>query len=209
MKVLFLSPHTDDVELGCGGSLAKFIEEGNEIKWAVFSTAEESLPKNFSPDTLREEFNNVLKSYGLGADDSIIFQNPVRKLSDHRQEILENMVKIRRDFEPDLVIGPSLNDYHQDHQVVANEMIRAFKTTSGIICYELPWNHVTFNSQLFVKLTKSHIDKKIEALNNYESQIFIGKEYFKKEFVYGIAKMRGVQCGSEFAEAFEVIRWRM
>lgn len=209
MKILFLSPHTDDVELGCGGSMAKFIEQGNEIKWIVFSTAEESLPKQFQPDTLRREFSKVLRSYGLRSSDSVIYQNPVRKLGEHRQEILENLIKIRRDFTPDLVIGPSLNDYHQDHQVVANEMIRAFKTTSGIICYELPWNHVTFNSQLFVNLEKRHIEKKIKALGNYESQVSMGKEYFQKDFIFGIAKMRGVQCGAEFAEAFEVIRWRM
>jgi LmbE family N-acetylglucosaminyl deacetylase len=116
---------------------------------------------------------------------------------------------IREEFKPQMVIGPSLNDFHQDHQVVANEMVRAFKTASSIICYELPWNHVTFNTQLFVKLKKEHLVKKWEMLKNYESQLTKGKTYFSEEFVYGLAKTRGVQCNSEYAEAFEVIRWMM
>ena len=130
-------------------------------------------------------------------------------MHEHRQEILEELINIRAGFDPHIVVGPSLNDFHQDHQVVANEMIRAFKTASSIICYELPWNYVTFNTQLFVKLKKEHIVKKWEMLKNYESQLTKGKTYFSEEFVYGLAKTRGVQCNSEYAEAFEVIRWMM
>jgi hypothetical protein len=106
-----------------------------------------------------------------------------------------------------MVIGPSLNDFHQDHQVVANEMIRAFKTTASIICYELPWNHVTFNTQLFMALQKKHILKKCSMLEKYKSQVAKERLYFSKEFIHGLANTRGVQCDSKYAEAFEVIRW--
>jgi hypothetical protein len=91
--------------------------------------------------------------------------------------------------------------------VVANEMIRAFKTVSSIISYELPWNHVTFNSQLFIKLEEKHISAKCNLLNNYESQILNNRPYFSTEFVYGLATTRGIQCNSKYAEAFEVIKW--
>lgn len=207
MKILILSPHTDDAELGCGGSIAKFVEEKHEILCVVFSTAEGSLPKGLPKDTLKKEFFGVIKGLGLKEENYRIFNFKVRNLHEHRQEILEELISIQEEFKPQIVIGPSLNDFHQDHQVVANEMIRAFKATSSIICYELPWNHVTFNTQLFVKLKKEHIVKKWEMLKNYKSQLTKGKTYFSEEFIYGLAKTRGVQCNSEYAEAFEVIRW--
>lgn len=159
MKVLFLPPHTDDVELGAGGTLFKFLENGYEILWAVFSTAEDSLPRIIPKNTLRKEFLKVSKSLGLEKGNYEIFDFRVRRLHEHRQEILEELVKIREAFSPDLAIGPSLNDYHQDHQVVSNEMIRAFRNTSAIICYELPWNHVRF----FVKLEKATLRKRLSC----------------------------------------------
>ena len=207
MKILVLSPHTDDAELGCGGSIIKFIEEGHNVLWVVFSTAEESLPKGWPKDTLKKEFWDAMKPLSLKEENYRIFNFKVRNLHEHRQGILEELINIREEFKPKIVIGPSLNDFHQDHQVVANEMIRAFKATSSIICYELPWNHVTFNTQLFVKLKKEHIVKKWEMLKNYKSQLTKGKTYFSEAFIYGLAKTRGVQCNSEYAEAFEVIRW--
>jgi LmbE family N-acetylglucosaminyl deacetylase len=207
MKVLFLSPHTDDVELGAGGTLLKFLENRYEILWVVFSTAEDSLPHNVPKDTLKKEFLNVCGSLGLRERDYKIFNFRVRRLHEHRQEILEKLVEIREDFFPDLVIGTSPNDYHQDHQVLTNEMIRAYKNTSSIICYELPWNHVRFDTRAFVKLERSHIKKKIDLLKNYKSQMKQKKSYFSEEFVFGWARLRGVQVYSEFAEAFEVIKW--
>ena len=173
----------------------------------MFSTAEESLPEALPKDTLKKEFFGVMKALNMRGGNYKLFNFRVRNLDKHRQEILEELINIRDDFKPQLVIGPSLNDFHQDHQVIANEMIRAFKTTSSIICYELPWNHMTFNTQLFIKLRKSHISKKYEMLKNYKSQLTKERAYFSEEFVYGLAKIRGVQCNSEYAEAFEVIRW--
>lgn len=207
MKILILSPHTDDAELGCGGSIANFISEQYEILWVVFSTAEESLPANIPKYTLKKEFISVIKCLNLRNNNYKIFNFKVRNLHNHRQIILEELIKIREEFNPQIVIGPSLNDFHQDHQVVANEMIRAFKTKSSVICYELPWNHITFNTQLFIKMKKEHISKKCEMLKNYNSQLVKKKAYFSEEFIYGLAKTRGVQCDSDYAEAFEVIRW--
>jgi hypothetical protein len=86
-------------------------------------------------------------------------------------------------------------------------MVRAFKNSSSIISYELPWNHVFFNTQLFVPLEKEQMDNKIKFLKNYQSQVAIDKSYFTDEFILGWARTRGVQIHSEFAEAFEVIRW--
>jgi hypothetical protein len=138
-----------------------------------------------------------------------VFDFRVRELDQHRQQILDTLVDIGNDFHPDLVVGPSLKDLHQDHRVIANEMVRAFKMTSSIICYELPWNHVTFDTQMFIRLEEHHIAQKLRLLMSYESQLAKQRSYFSKEFVYGLAKTRGIQCNSDYAEAFEVIRWIM
>jgi LmbE family N-acetylglucosaminyl deacetylase len=207
MKILILSPHTDDAELGCGGTIIKLLDEGNNIFWVVFSTAEDSLPKNLPKDTLKTEYLKVIKDLALGEGSYKIFNFKVRNLNQYRQEILEELIRIRTQFQPDIVIGPSLNDYHQDHQVVSQEMVRAFKTTSSIICYELPWNHTTFNTQFFCKLHKNHLEQKCKILENYQSQRIKGHPYFSNEFIFGLAKTRGIQCNSEYAEAFEVVRW--
>lgn len=207
MNILIISPHTDDAELGCGGSIIRFIQESHNIFWLTFSTAEDSLPEGFPKNALKNEFLNVLKSLNLNESNYKICNFRVRYLHEHRQDILQELIELRSHVNPELVIGPSINDFHQDHQIVANEMIRAFKTTSSIICYELPWNHIEFNTQLFIKLSEKHLEKKCELLYNYKSQLARNRNYFSNKFIQGLAKVRGVQCNSEYAEAFEVIRW--
>ena len=207
MKVLILSPHTDDAELGCGGSISRMIEEGAKVMWIVFSIAEESLPESMPKDTLKREFMKVLDRLGLDESCSRVHQLSVRRLLERRQEILEELVSVRRSFGPELVLTPSLHDVHQDHQAVSNEAVRAFKMHSSIIGYELPWNTLSFSADMFMRLEERHMAKKLEMLECYESQIVKARSYFSKDFIRGLARVRGTQCSSSLAEAFEVIRW--
>src|SRR5690625_2408047 len=156
-KILILSPHTDDGELGAGGLISKLIENNRDIHWMVFSSARASVPEGYSDDTLAVEFRNVMNSLNISEVDYTLFDYKVRRLHENRQNILESMIEIRNKFNPELVLGPSLNDFHQDHQVIANEMVRAFKSSSSILCYELPWNHIKFENQFFVKLEERHM----------------------------------------------------
>jgi LmbE family N-acetylglucosaminyl deacetylase len=128
----------------------------------------------------------------------------VRELSYHRQEILEELVKIKKDIHPDLVFLPSVNDLHQDHSTVSVEGIRAFKDTA-VLGYEIPWNNIEFHTEAFISLSEENIDRKVFALDAYNSQK--GRSYANEEFVRSLARMRGVQIGVRYAEAFEVIRW--
>jgi LmbE family N-acetylglucosaminyl deacetylase len=206
-RVLVLAPHTDDAELGCGGSIARFVEEQIEVFVAAFSTAEESLPPGSDPNLLRDEFKQATGVLGIPEDHTFVYKYPVRRLSYHRQDVLEELIRIRRDVVPSTVFLPSANDFHQDHQVLHVEGMRAFKdlTTWG---YDLPWNHVTFSAQAFITLHKSHMQRKWEALSCYQSQRQLGRFYFSPEFIESLARVRGTQIGVEFAEAFEVMRVR-
>jgi LmbE family N-acetylglucosaminyl deacetylase len=114
------------------------------------------------------------------------------------------MVRLKQDLDPDLVFMPSPHDLHQDHNTVAMEGQRAFKQTT-ILAYEIPWNHINFETRSFIRLEKRHIDKKIYALDAYNSQKM--RKYASKEFIMSLATTRGVQIGCDYAECFEVIRY--
>jgi len=148
-RVLILAPHTDDGEFGCGGSIARFIQEGKEIYYVAFSTAEESVPEPWPKDILKTEVKEATKRLGISRENVIILDFKVRKLSYHRQEILEKHCKIKNDIRPDLVFLPSSNDLHQDHSTVSTEGVRAFKNTT-ILGYEIPWNNIQFQAESFI-----------------------------------------------------------
>lgn len=203
-RIIVLAPHTDDGELGCGGTIAKMIEEGKDVYYVAFSSAKKSLPDGYPDDTLVKEVKEATKVLGIKPDHLILYDYEVRKFSYVRQDILEDLVKLKREMEPDLVFIPSVNDLHQDHQTVANEALRAFKETS-ILAYELPWNNIVFRTEGFVPLERKHVDKKMEALRKYKSQRH--RAYLNEDFIYGLAKARGTQIKREYAEAFEVVRY--
>ncbi len=204
-KVLVLAPHTDDGELGAGGFISKLIDEGAEVFYMAFSTAEESVPTGFPKDILKTEVKAATKVLGIKEENVIIFNYQVRKLNYARQEILEELIRFKREhFDIDLVLIPSINDIHQDHSTIANEGIRAFKTKS-IFSYELIWNNLSFNTQSYVSLSEEHINRKIDALKEYKSQGF--RDYLSADFIRSLAVARGVQFGVKYAETFEVVRF--
>jgi LmbE family N-acetylglucosaminyl deacetylase len=203
-RILILAPHTDDGEFGCGGCIAKYINEGSNVYYVAFSTAEKSLPKHLPKNTLKKEVTAATKILGIPRENLITFNYEVRKLNYMRQEILEELVKIKKDLNPTLVFIPSQNDLHQDHYTIAMEGIRAFKTTS-ILGYEIPWNNLGFHTHAFTILNKQHVKTKIEALKAYKSQQH--RYYATEDFIWSLARTRGVQVSADYAEAFEVIRW--
>jgi N-acetylglucosamine malate deacetylase 1 len=203
-KILVLAPHTDDGELGCGGSIVKFIEEGAQVSYVAFSICTKSLPPHLAPDTLEQEVKVATKILGIKSENLILYDFDVRRFKEFRQDILEELIKIKSNIEPDLVLLPTLHDIHQDHQVISEEGLRAFKNSS-ILAYELPWNNLTFNTSGFIRLENNHIEKKIEALHAYDSQKH--RSYLNANFIRSLATTRGVQINSNLAEAFEVVRW--
>ena len=203
-RVLVLAPHTDDAELGCGGSMAKFVEAGAELHIAAFSSSEESLPPGSNPSRLRTEFTqSATEVFGLDEDQISVFDFRVRRFSEVRQDVLEAIIELHRRLSPSLVLVPSRSDIHQDHEVVHNEAARAFKHVS-MLCYEMPWNQRFSELSAFVQLSSSHVATKIAALERYQSQRELSRSYMAPSFIEGWARLRGVQAGTEFAEAFEV-----
>jgi N-acetylglucosamine malate deacetylase 1 len=202
-RVLVLCPHTDDGELGCGGSLARFAREGSRVFYAYFSSCEQSVPSGFDKHVLKEEMAKATDVLGIDGRDIIAHDFPVRRFPSFRQDILEALIAVRDHTNPDLVLLPSSNDIHQDHATIYAEGIRAFKGRS-ILSYEMPWNTQCFSSDIFVQLSEADVKKKISAVQAYVSQR--NRPYTSEGFLEALAQLRGLQGGSAYAEAFEAIR---
>jgi len=202
-KILVLAPHTDDGELGCGGTIAKFCSEGKEVYYAAFCLCSKSLPEGFPADTLEQECKKATAALGIPPSRLILFNYEVRELPASRQQVLEELLQLNKRINPDMVLLPAASDIHQDHQVIHQEGMRAFKNTT-FAGYELPWNNYSFRTSFFIRLSEEDLAKKIKALRSYQSQSH--RNYMQEDFVRSLAKVRGVQCGDTLAEAFEVYR---
>ena len=202
-RVLVLAPHTDDGEFGCGGTMARLVEGGAEVRYVAFSIATRSLPEGFAPDTLAREVRAATAELSLSEAALTVHDFDVRTFPEHRQEILELLVTLWEEWKPEVVFQPSLNDVHQDHQVVAAEGLRAFKRTT-VLGYEIPWNNFDFSYQAYVALERRHVERKIAALGHYESQQH--RRYSDPEYIQNVARTHGINVNREYAEVFQVYR---
>lgn len=201
-RVLVLCAHTDD-EFGCAGTMVRLTEIGIQVRYLALSRCEESVPAGLAADVLEHECRACVQAIGVATDAIEVGDFPVRHFPDHRQAILERFYQLNQHYQPDVVFLPSSFDSHQDHATVYAEGFRAFKR-STLLGYELPQNVTAFENSAFVCLEQTHLAKKIAALSCYQSQGF--RSYAAPEYIEGLARVRGVQCGSLFAEAFEAIR---
>ena len=202
-RVLVLAPHTDDGEFGCGATIAKLIESGTEVYYAAFSACEQSVLPQFPKDILITEVKAATKILGVKPENLLLYNYEVRTFNYRRQEILEDLIELRKKINPELIFMPSSNDIHQDHFTIAQEGLRAFKHCN-ILCYEVPWNNLSFNTGCFSIVEERHINRKVEALAEYKSQAH--RVYANQHFINSLATVRGVQIGKTFAESFEILR---
>jgi len=207
MNILILSPHTDDGEFGCGGSIARFVSEGKEVFYAAFSIAERSVPPEYPRDILRDEVREATSVLGIREENLIVFNYTTREFPSSRQSILDDILLLKKDLNPDMVILPSTYDTHQDHQVIMQEGFRAFKNVT-MMGYEMPRNNLSFPTNIFISLKERELRLKIKAVECYHSQ---AKKHVPspRELYETLARLRGAQVGLKYAETFEAIRWVM
>tara|TARA_B100000579_G_scaffold437067_1_gene465046 strand:+ start:1600 stop:2232 length:633 start_codon:yes stop_codon:yes gene_type:complete len=204
MSILFLSPHTDDVELGCGGVISKLAKSKKDVHVAIFSICEDSVPDGFDKKALRSESESSLRSLGIKKENIHYFNYKVREFNYKRQNILDDMINLRRLLSPEIVFTPSTFDVHQDHEVVSKESIRCFKNKSSIYGYQLPWNCEIIVNNFSIELSEENIKNKIKSLDFYKTQNF--RAYFKNDFILSSSKFFGAINGFEHSESFQIIR---
>lgn len=202
-KILLLSPHTDDAELGCGASIRKFVGQGKTVYYAAFSACEQSVLPEFPKDILIHEVKEATAALGILPDNLFLFNYAVRTFNYHRQAILDDLISLRETLKPDTIFMPCLHDIHQDHKTMAEEALRAFKF-GNIFSYELPWNNLNFTTAAFEVVSEEDAKCKVNALSKYKSQAH--RPYANEEFLRSQLRMRGVQISRRYAEAFEVVR---
>jgi N-acetylglucosamine malate deacetylase 1 len=202
-RALVLAPHTDDGEFGCGGTMARLVEAGCEVRYVAFSIATRSLPEGFPPDTLAREVREATAALGIPDERLTVHDFDVRTFPEHRQKILELLVALWEDYRPDVVFQPSHHDVHQDHQTVAQEGLRAFKRTT-ILGYEIPWNNFEFAYGAYVGLEQHHLERKVAAVQCYASQQH--RRYANADYIWNLARVHGTNVNRSYAEVFQVVR---
>jgi N-acetylglucosamine malate deacetylase 1 len=202
-RALVLAPHTDDGEFGCGGTMARLVEAGCDVRYVAFSIATRSLPEGFAPDTLAREVREATAELGIPEANLTVHDFDVRTFPSRRQEILELLVTLWEEWRPDVVFQPSHHDVHQDHQTIAQEGLRAFKRTT-ILGYEIPWNNFDFSYGAYIALEQRHVERKVAAVRRYASQQH--RRYADEEYVWNLARVHGTNVNRDFAEVFQVYR---
>jgi len=199
-KILILSAHPDDAEIGAGGTIHFLSSRGSHVDHLVFSKCEKSLPEGYTTEGLLVECRNADRT--LGIHNTTILDFPVRQFNAHRQEILEILWRKRQE-NYDLLLCPWHNDTHQDHQQLASEVVRAWKRTlPTILFYNIPANCMGFAPNFFFILSEENVKAKIDALNQYQSQIIRVPEYFSLDSFRAVLLHTGMLVGEQYAEGF-------
>lgn len=196
-KILVVGAHPDDMEIACGGSLAKLSDAGHTIVGLIVSKGEQG---GNSSSRLTEAKNS---SEFLGVNKVEIMDFPDTRLDQFVSEISRQIEVIVNELKPDMVFTHSIHDLHQDHKAVHDATLRACRNLSTILCYESPSTTKAFKPNVFVNI-EQYLDIKIESIQEHKDQN--KKRYVQPEQVYGKAIFRGTQAKLEKAEGFEAIR---
>lgn len=204
-RLLVLAPHVDD-ELNCGGLIARITAAGGTATVFACSPCFASVPAEFRQEQIVAEFKS---SCGTLRADSVLRDWPVRQFPKYRQEILDALLRLGKDLEPTLVCCPSSTDCHQDHQIVHQEAMRAFRNAPLLLGWESPNNQREARVNLFVALTQDHLNDKVVAWSCYETQMH--RTYHDEALVRSLAVVRGRQCrcASGLAEGYEHLSGRL
>lgn len=216
MKIVVISPHPDDETLGAGGFLLKHKAEGDQIYWINVTDARKG--DMFSEDFLikrKEQIKSINTFYGFDKFFNLKFR-PATLEDISMNVIISAIAECFREIRPEYVILPNPNDSHTDHKVTYDATMACTK----IFRYPYVKNVVTmeilsetnfsrdgrgFSPNLFVDISQ-YLEKKIEALKIYDTEI--GQHPFPRsvEAIRALAIIRGQVAGCKYAEAFKIVK---
>ena len=197
-SVLFLSAHPDDIELGCGALLHRIVNHTN-----VLCVTLSDNQKNPDLKNILEEHYASMAVLGVSEEKIIFGPFTTRVFHDARQEILEYFLKLRREFEPDIIFTHSKQDVHQDHLAMTDEALRAFRGIT-LLGFDVVRSSYGFFPQFLVEVSEEDVNKKIEALSKYET--YRDRYYFNSELTRSIMIRHGALAERRFAEGFDILR---
>jgi LmbE family N-acetylglucosaminyl deacetylase len=191
--ILVISSHPDDESLGVGATLSAIKEEKIGFCLTAHSDFQHLLPE-------------MLCAYNeLGIKYLPNWNQDFKHREFNRQAVLDTFIRLRNEFNPTMVFTHSSFDFHNDHKIVYEESVRAFKH-STILGYNFSWNNIKgCNNTTFSKLEYENVEAKLKACRSYKSQE--ERHYMKNDLILADLKINGLICGSKYAEAFETIRY--
>jgi N-acetylglucosamine malate deacetylase 1 len=197
-RVLFLGAHPDDIELGCG-ALLHHIKDMTDVLCVTLSDNQ----KNPSLKNVVKELYSSMAVLGVPKEKVIVQEFTTRKFPDMRQEILEYLLELRRDFKPEIVFTHSRQDIHQDHNVVTEEALRAYRGIT-VLGYDVVRSSYGFFPHFMVEVSQDDVEKKIEALSQYET--YHDRYYFNADLLRATMIRHGALAERPFAEGFDILR---
>lgn len=208
MRILAIGAHLDDVEVGCGATVAKAVDQGHEVRLVVLSASDYA---DYRGHVLRDRATAVAEgrcgAAVLGVRDLVVLGLDTKDIP-HHSGTVEAIEAQLDDFAPDLILTHFAFDTHQAHRGASLSSISAARRHPGILMYEPTppsgRSYVAFRPQVYVDVD-GWLDRKLDALRAHESQY---RKYGDAwlEAIAGRARYRGFEHGCGAAEAFEVVR---
>jgi len=196
-RVLCLGAHCDDIEIGCGGTLVRWLEERPDldVRWAVFSS---------DPRRAAETRASARRFLGCEPDKRLsVHDFRDGFLPYHAAEVKDAFERLKAEFAPDLVFTHFREDLHQDHRLVSELTWNTFRGPL-VLEYEIPkWDGDLGQPNAYVPLAPHQLERKIEILlAEYRTQR--DKSWFEPETFRSLARLRGMEAAApeRYAEAF-------
>lgn len=212
MKILAVGAHLDDIEIACGGTLAKSVRNGHDVKVLIMSRSgytNKDGQVQRSDETAVNEGTNAL--HVLGINDIEILDFPTKDIPFTSDVV--NAIDICIDaYDPDIIFTHHPFDTHQAHVGVSNATIAAARRKNTVFFYEpitpSGRSYVAFRPQLYVDI-ESTIDLKIASLREHKTEY---NKFGAEDWIVGVHSRcgyRGYEIGKKYAETFEVLRLEM
>jgi LmbE family N-acetylglucosaminyl deacetylase len=194
LRVLALGCHSDDLEIGCGGTLLALKEGARalEVRWIVFSTSAER----------REEARASAEELLDGVERTVVLHDFRDGFLPYEGAAAKEAVEAAKDFSPDLIFTHQRHDLHQDHRLLCELTWNTFRDHL-ILEYEIPkYDGDLGVPNVFVPLDEATCRRKVDILmRHFGSQR--SKRWFTEDLFFGLMRLRGMESGSSrFAEAF-------
>jgi len=197
-KVLFIGAHPDDIELGAGALIHHILPQC-EVTCITLSDNQ----KNPQLQNVLGEHYKSMEVLGVPRENVIVEDFTTRYMPEHRQEILEYLLKLRKELKPDIIFTHSEQDIHQDHNAITREALRAYRGIT-VLGFDVVRSSHGFFPNFFVEVHEEDVNKKIEALAQYKT--YQDKYYFGAELLRATMVRHGALAEKPFAEGFDILR---
>ena len=218
-KILVIAPHPDDEVLGCGGTIKKYTESGNEVYLCIVTKA---YTPDWSEEYIKEKSKETKSSNNvLGIKKTLFLDLPTVKLDTIPQKKLNDLINnCVKEVNPEIVFIPFFSDINKDHKLVSESAMVALRPKPDSFVRKVYFYEVLSETEWaqpaqkieevfmpnFYEDISEYLDNKIKAMECYKSEL---KEYPHPRSLKGIkilAQKRGTECGVKAAEAFMLLR---